>query len=110
MTSSVVRRNLVTTSAPVPAAPIAVVPALVGDAGTNASGRYVEFFTANVNNPHTRRKLAWQEAPLAAWAKEVKDRVDDGAQMCCARTSTGQGCGKVRLDNGPCPIVQISVV
>jgi hypothetical protein len=32
-----------------------VVPALIADLGDQASWRYVEFFTANIRNPHTRR-------------------------------------------------------
>jgi hypothetical protein len=32
-----------------------IVPALIADAGEQASWRYVEFFTANINNDHTRR-------------------------------------------------------
>jgi site-specific recombinase XerD len=32
-----------------------VVPALVADLGDEAAWRYVEFFTANIRNPHTRR-------------------------------------------------------
>jgi hypothetical protein len=35
-----------------------VVPALIADIGDDASWRYVEFFTANIRNPHTRRAYA----------------------------------------------------
>ena len=35
-----------------------IVPALIADAGDDAGWRYVEFFTANIRNPHTRRALA----------------------------------------------------
>jgi integrase/recombinase XerC len=35
-----------------------IVPALIANAGEQASWRYVEFFTANINNPHTRRAYA----------------------------------------------------
>lgn len=45
--------DLLTSPLGVPVPPIHVVPNLVGDAGAHASWRYVEFFTANVNNPHT---------------------------------------------------------
>jgi hypothetical protein len=31
-----------------------IVPALIGDLGQAANWRYVEFFTANINNDHTR--------------------------------------------------------
>ena len=32
-----------------------VLPALIAAAGEQAGWRYVEFFTANIRNPHTRR-------------------------------------------------------
>jgi hypothetical protein len=35
-----------------------IVPALIADAGDAAGWRYVEFFTANIRNPHTRRAYA----------------------------------------------------
>jgi hypothetical protein len=35
-----------------------VVPALIADLGDAAAWRYVEFFTANIRNPHTRRAYA----------------------------------------------------
>ena len=35
-----------------------VVPALIADLGEEAAWRYVEFFTANIRNPHTRRAYA----------------------------------------------------
>ena len=35
-----------------------IVPALIADLGEQASWRYVEFFTANINNGHTRRAYA----------------------------------------------------
>jgi hypothetical protein len=35
-----------------------LIPALIADAGDAAGWRYVEFFTANIRNPHTRRAYA----------------------------------------------------
>ena len=32
-----------------------IVPSLIADLGDAASWRFVEFFTANIENPHTRR-------------------------------------------------------
>jgi hypothetical protein len=32
-----------------------LVPALIADAGEPAAWRYIEFFTANIRNPNTRR-------------------------------------------------------
>ena len=38
--------------------PDQVVPALIADAGERPRWRYVEFFTANIRNPNTRRAYA----------------------------------------------------
>ena len=71
-----------------------IVPALITDAGGDqAAWRYVEFFTANINNDHTRRAytracsrfFAWCENrglsltairpfDVAAWVKELQDQ------------------------------------
>jgi site-specific recombinase XerD len=69
-----------------------IVPAMVAALGDQASWRYVEFFTANVHNEHTRRAyaracsrfFAWSEQrgltltairpfDVAAWVKELQD-------------------------------------
>jgi site-specific recombinase XerD len=69
-----------------------IVPALIADLGDQASWRYIEFFTANINNDHTRRAyaracklfFAWCEQrgltltairpfDVAAWVKELED-------------------------------------
>ena len=41
-----------------------VVPALIADLGDEAAWRYVEFFTANIRNPHTRRAYARACSPV----------------------------------------------
>jgi site-specific recombinase XerD len=70
-----------------------IVPALIADAGNTAGWRYVEFFTANINNDHTRRAYAracnrffgWCEhhdltlvtirpVHVAAWVKELQEK------------------------------------
>src|SRR6202521_5430198 len=70
-----------------------IVPALIADAGDAAGWRYVEFFTANINNDHTRRAyvracgrfFAWCEDrrltlaairpfDVAAWVKELHEK------------------------------------
>jgi site-specific recombinase XerD len=70
-----------------------IVPALIGDAGNAAGWRYVEFFTANINNDHTRRAYAracnrffgWCEhhgltlvairpVHVAGWVKELQEK------------------------------------
>jgi len=47
-----------------------LVPALIADAGEAAGWRYVEFFTANIRNPHTRRAYARACFAFFAWCDE----------------------------------------
>ena len=37
------------------AQPLTLVPGVIGDAGAQASWRFVDFCTANIRNPNTRR-------------------------------------------------------
>jgi site-specific recombinase XerD len=46
-----------------------IVPALVAALGDQAGWRYVEFFTANIRNPHTRRAYARACARFFAWCE-----------------------------------------
>src|ERR1700681_919191 len=46
-----------------------LVPALIADAGDAAGWRYVEFFTANIRNPNTRRAYARACARFFAWCE-----------------------------------------
>ena len=48
----------------------AVVPVLIASIGDQASWRYVEFFTANIRNPNTRRAYARACATFLAWCDE----------------------------------------
>ena len=47
-----------------------IVPALIADAGDAAGWRYVEFFTANIRNPHTRRAYARACSRFFAWCED----------------------------------------
>src|SRR5271165_4855346 len=47
-----------------------IVPALIADLGEQASWRYVEFFTANINNDHTRRAYARACGRFFAWCED----------------------------------------
>ena len=47
-----------------------LVPALIADAGEQAGWRYVEFFTANIRNPHTRRAYARACSRFFAWCED----------------------------------------
>src|SRR6202051_2180202 len=53
----------------VAADPVALVPALIADAGDAAGWRYVEFFTANIRNPNTRRAYARACSRFFAWCE-----------------------------------------
>jgi site-specific recombinase XerD len=46
------------------------VPALIADLGDQAGWRYVEFFTANIRNPHTRRAYARACSQFFAWCEQ----------------------------------------
>ena len=47
-----------------------LVPALIADAGDNAAWRYIDFFTANIRNPNTRRAYARACSRFFAWCGE----------------------------------------
>jgi site-specific recombinase XerD len=47
-----------------------LVPALIADAGEPAAWRYVEFFTANIRNPNTRRAYARACNQFFAWCED----------------------------------------
>src|SRR6202453_2175202 len=53
-------------------------PALVAASGPRASYRFLEFFTANIRNPHTRRAYARAAVEFFDWlaAKGVTQLVD----------------------------------
>jgi hypothetical protein len=42
-------------------------PALIAAAGARASYRFLEFFTANIRNPHTRRAYARAAVEFFDW-------------------------------------------
>jgi hypothetical protein len=47
-----------------------VVPALIAAAGDAAGWRYVEFFTANIRNPHTRRAYVRACGRFFSWCEQ----------------------------------------
>jgi site-specific recombinase XerD len=47
-----------------------IVPALIADCGNAAGWRYIEFFTANINNDHTRRAYARACSRFFAWCQQ----------------------------------------
>ena len=55
---------------PVPVAAASRVPALVAAPGDRASRRFLEFFAANIRNPHTRWAYARAAAEFLAWCDD----------------------------------------
>ena len=49
----------------------AKLPALVAVAGERAGMRFLEFFAANIRNPHTRRAYAHAADEFLAWCAGV---------------------------------------
>jgi site-specific recombinase XerD len=47
-----------------------VVPAIIADLGDQAGWRYVEFFTANIRNPHTRRAYIRACSQFFVWCEQ----------------------------------------
>ena len=47
-----------------------IVPALIADLGDDATWRYVEFFTANIRNPNTRRAYFRACNRFLAWCED----------------------------------------
>ncbi len=47
-----------------------IVPALIADLGDAAAWRYVEFFTADIRNPHTRRAYVRACSRFFAWCEQ----------------------------------------
>src|SRR5882724_788083 len=99
-----------------------MVPALSADLGEAANWRYVEFFTANINNDHTRRAyaracsrfFAWCENrglsltairpfDVAAWVKDLQQThgapgVKQGAMTSWGDRCQPRECRKIRTD------------
>ena len=51
-------------------APSHAVPMLIAAAGERASLRFLEFFAANIRNPHTRRAYGRAVADFLAWCED----------------------------------------
>ena len=57
-----------------------IVPTLVAAAGDRASRRFLEFFAANIRNPHTRRAYGRAVAEFLAWCDEQRVPSIDAVQ------------------------------
>src|SRR3977135_3143666 len=47
-----------------------ILPAIIADLGDQAGWCYVEFFTANIRNPHTRRAYARACSQFFGWCEQ----------------------------------------
>ena len=65
------------------------VPALVATAGERAGMRFLEFFAANIRNPHTRRAYARAADEFLAWCASAG--VPSIGAPCCIGASGGAG-------------------
>ena len=57
-----------------------VVPVLIAAAGDRASRRFLEFFAANIRNPHTRRAYGRAVAEFLAWCDDNQVRSIEAVQ------------------------------
>ena len=57
-----------------------VVPAVIAAAGDHASRRFLEFFAANIRNPHTRRAYGRAVAEFLAWCADNQVRSIEAVQ------------------------------
>jgi site-specific recombinase XerD len=84
------------------------VPALIADLGEEAAWRYVEFFTANIRNPNTRRAYAracnrffgWCEdrglMPSVIWPHDVATYIEE-LQLEVSAPSVKQQLAAIRM-------------
>ncbi len=63
-----------------PVAQTAVLPALISASGDRAGVRFMEFFAANIRNPHTRRAYGRAVADFLAWCEDYGVRSIDQVQ------------------------------
>src|ERR1700674_898273 len=77
-----------------------IVPALIADLGEQASWRYVEFFTSNINNDHTRRAYARACARFFTWCE------DRGLTLTAIRPFDVAAWGKELQENHGAPGVK----
>ena len=50
----------------------AMIPTLIADAGDQAAWRYVDFFTANIRNPNTRKAYYRSACEFFDWCDQAR--------------------------------------
>lgn len=74
-----------------------IVPMLIANEGDAAGWRYVEFFTANINTPNTRRAcarfFAWCETRGALVSLDLRHEIADRIRE--VRAQTGMSTNEV---------------
>ena len=85
------------------------MPALIAAAGDAAGWRYVEFFAANIENPHTRRAYARACGRFFGWCERPplpRDLVaEDSAVVVCSGLQSRE-----RLFDRPVPLSSVAVI
>jgi hypothetical protein len=85
----------------VPVRASTTLPALVAAAGERASMRFLEFFAANIRNPHTRRAYARAAEEFLAWCAGAGVPSIDAVQPVHVATWTARASSRRRaLSNG----------
>ncbi len=64
--------------------PSIAAPALISTAGERAAYRFLEFFTARIRNPHTRRSYGRAVGDFCAWleARGLRDITQVNSFVC----------------------------
>src|SRR5271155_5381485 len=70
-----------------------VVPSLIADLGEQAAWRYVEFFTANIRNPHTRRAYCPGMQPFLRLVRKPRPRTRRDPSVRCRGIYRGPAAG-----------------
>ena len=85
--------------AKLPALAASGAPALIAAVGERASYRFLEFFTANIRNPHTRRAYARAAVEFFDWleARGVT-RAHGDRERACRRLYRAVAEGALRAD------------
>ena len=80
------------------------MPALIAASGARASYRFLEFFTANIRNPHTRRAYARAATEFFDWlAAKGVTQLADIAERSRRHLHRGIAARAIRADREASP-------
>jgi hypothetical protein len=72
-----------------------LLPAIIADAGERAAKRFLEFFTATIRNPHTRKAYARATGDFFAWCHGI---APPGWQSLCLAEQIAQMSCRTDVD------------